>query len=70
MKETNFIWSGLNAAKAQENSQWLHAIPVSSLGTKLNAEQLRIGITLRIDVDAGNLSNPQACTVCLAQSTK
>ena len=36
------------AANAQESGQWLHAIPVPSLGTKLDAEQLRIGIALRI----------------------
>ena len=36
-------------ANAQESGQWLHAIPVPSLGIKLDAEQLRIGITLPID---------------------
>ena len=42
----NLAW--ILAANAQEFGQWLHAIPMPSPETKLDAEQLRIGIALHI----------------------
>ena len=71
--------ASLLAANAPDSGQWLHANPVPSLGTNLDAEQIRIGIALligariyakRVDVSAGNPSNPQAYTVRLAYSTE
>ena len=38
----------LLAACCRESGVWLGAVPVSSLGTQLDSEVLRIGITLRL----------------------
>lgn len=38
----------LLAASSEESGQWLHAIPVPSLGTLLDPETLRIAIALRL----------------------
>ena len=49
MQEGNqFDLTRILATNSQESGQWLRAISVPSLDTKLDVEQLRIGIALRI----------------------
>ena len=51
VRGTHIDTARVRAASAPESGQWLHAIPVPSLGTFLDAEQLRIGISLRIGAE-------------------
>ena len=49
MQEGNkIIFVKILAANAQETVQWFHGIPVPSLGTKLDPEQLRFSIALHM----------------------
>src|SRR6266536_1772023 len=55
----------LLAAKADHSAIWMEAVPIASIGLKLNNETLRIAIGLRL---GSNLTIPRECR-CGAQIT-
>ena len=49
------------AVSAPESGAWLHALPVSSLGLRMDGNTIRCAVGLRL---GSSLSRPQACRHC------
>ena len=54
----------LLAARAKESGAWLQALPVSSLGLRMDREVVRVALGLRLGV---TLCHPHVCLHCQAQ---
>ena len=54
----------LLAARAKESGAWLQALPVSSLGLRMDKEVVRVALGLHLEV---TLCHPHVCLHCQAQ---
>ena len=54
----------LLAATKKETGAWLHALPISSLGLRMDDEILRVAVGLRLGV---TLCHPHSCQLCGAE---